>query len=210
MLTADGSSLRIVVDAARRAQVVGVYRVLAIVTGVAGAWGALWFGGVLVAGVAGLDPLALGRGPMLAMGAVGLACIAVVVAVAVWAAGVVRQVHRRFPLGATLLAVGPVGVEGPQGLLPYEALERVAVRWHGVRLAPTLTAGDVAGRAVGRAIGRRTGLDAHRAVLLRTRGDDDAALLVGPFADDAEFGHVIDALRHELGRRGMRLDAAAD
>ncbi len=131
-----------------------------------------------------------------------------VVALAVWAAGVVRQIHRRFPLGATLLAVGPVGVEGPQGPLPYEALERVAVRWHDVRLAPALTAGDAAGQAVGRAVGRRAGLDAHRAVLLRPRGGDEAALVVGPFADDREFGRVVDALRFELGRRGGRLDDA--
>lgn len=207
MLIADGSSLRIVVDPERRRPVVRVYRVLAIGAGVTAAWAALWFGSALVGGLTGLDPLGLGRTPLLALGGVGMVCAALIAALAVWSAGVVRHVERRFPLGATLLAVGPAGVEGPAGLMPYEALQRVAVRWHGVRLRPTLTLGDVAGREVGRAIGRRTGLDAHRSVLLLPHGGPEVALHAGPFADDREFARVVDALRFELGRRGMRLDA---
>lgn len=124
---------------------------------------------------------------------------------------VVRAVAARFPLGATVLAVGPHAVEGPgTGPIPYDRLAGAMVRHHGVRLPPPMGVGGAIGQRVGRGIGRGAGLDAHRTVVLQPLGATAVACDVGAFADDAGFARVVHALSWELARRGLRLDDPPD
>ncbi|MCH1883121.1 hypothetical protein [Agrococcus sp. ARC_14] len=209
MLTADGTALRIIVDEPRRRVAERHFRIIAIVLTVVAGWGMAWFLACLAAAVVGGGFGDLDGTALLALGSVGffMSILVAIFAGAMW--DVVRTIRRRFPLGAALLAVGPAHVEGPgTGPIPFERVRGATVRWQAVRRAPAVTPGGVLGNRIGRRLMTRAGLDAHRTVALTL---DDASVvecLAGPFADDAEFGRVVQALEWELGRRGLTLATA--
>ncbi|WAC65872.1 hypothetical protein OVA14_11275 [Agrococcus sp. SL85] len=209
MLLATGDALRVVVDAPRLAAAIRVPRGFAIGLTITASWAAAWFGGALVAGLAGLD-LGLPRPALLGLGAAGLACAALLGAIAVLLWAGVRALRSRYVVGATLLAVGREGVEGPgTGPMPYASLERATLRSAPLRMPPPASPGAVLGRRIGVALGARARLDAVREVVLRIDGRDVAANL-GPFADAAELDRLAHALAFELGRRSIPLELALD
>ncbi len=183
---------------------VRLYRRFAIGCGVVAGWAVLVALGWAVLGTpASVSPGAdRWAGP-----AVMLVCALLVGSLALFFADVVCRLRRRSAPGhSLLLGVDPAGVLVPGGpggrRISYREIAAVAVAWHPIG-APAFGVSRRLGQQLGSRLTRRAGLDGVvRRVDLTTTAGELVPVVVGPWATDAEFGRVLEAMRFELARHG--------